>query len=123
MSIEPVDECRCRGDEVPGPHGTFWCQYHQCRKTQHYRDLCRGMPGYRKLWNEGHGPGQGLPNAESQPATEGLGDVVARWMSAVGVTEENYKAIKQMFGLPPRCNCKGRKEWLNRVGRWLKEKI
>lgn len=117
--IEPVDKCKCRGDENAGPKGTFWCRYHECRKTPHWHSLCRNKAEYRTAWNEGRGVGQESSMQTPSPEQSGLGDKIASWLSAVGVTEENYVAIKEMFGLPPTCNCAGRKEWLNRVGRWI----
>ena len=48
-----------------------------------------------------------------------LGDWVERRLKAAGITEERYIEIKKKFGLPPKCGCKKRKEWLNRVGRYL----
>lgn len=120
--IIPVNVCQCDGTEDVCPNGSFFCRHHQCRKTQHWRDLCREDAGYRQAWNEGHGPGQSTRTGQKSAVAEppGLGDTLASWLTAVGVTEENYKAVKQMFGLPPKCGCARRKEWLNRVGRWLK---
>ena len=120
--IEPVEQCQCRGDEESGLHGTFWCKYHECRKTQHWRELCRDNEGFRIAWNCGLGPSQVRPTKSGEAVpVDGLGDHVAHWLAKVGVTEENYKAVKAMFGLPPTCGCAGRREWLNRVGRWLTE--
>lgn len=67
--ITPVHVCQCRGDELPGPNGTFYCQAHQCRKTQHYLQLCREHEGYRRLWNDGHGPGQDPPKEAAALST------------------------------------------------------
>ena len=50
---------------------------------------------------------------------DGLGDRIERWLSSWGITQEGYKAVKQQFGMPPDCDCDGRKEWFNRVGAHL----
>jgi len=34
---------------------------------------------------------------------------------AVGITEERYKEVKELFGLPPDCKCAEREEWINKV--------
>jgi len=47
-----------------------------------------------------------------------LGDQVESAFNALGITEERYKATKELFGLPPTCGCADRKEWLNKVSDW-----
>lgn len=116
--MTPIEQCRCNGDEVPGPHDTFWCKYHQVRKTQHWLKLCRERDEFRAAWNSGTGPGQQKTDAESQPAGPMLGDAVARLLGRIGVTEDRYKEAKERFGLPPTCNCADRQAWLNRVSLW-----
>lgn len=54
-----------------------------------------------------------------QPKKMGLGDWTERALKKLGVTKERYKAAKEKFGLMPMCHCKERKEWLNKVGRWV----
>ncbi len=49
---------------------------------------------------------------------EGWGDKLENQLTAIGVTKDWYKGVKEKFGLPPTCNCDRRKEWLNRVGAW-----
>ena len=120
--ITPVHKCQCRGDEEPGPNGTFWCQFHQCRKTAHWKHLCETRPKYREKWNEGHGMGQAV-GGQSVVSQPGLGDRVESMLTKLGITEERYVEVKRLFGLPPVCNCAGRREWLNRVGRWLAEEL
>ena len=46
---------------------------------------------------------------------EGFGDKVEKALKAMGITEDRYKEVKRMFGLPPKCNCSKRKAWLNKV--------
>ena len=46
----------------------------------------------------------------------GFGDKVELALKTMGITEDRYLEVKRMFGLPPKCNCKRRKEWLNNVG-------
>jgi len=118
--ITPVHECQCRGDEQLGPYSTFWCESHQCRKTQHWKQLCETQPKHRERWNEGRGMGQVLDGGQSVVHEPGLGDRVESMLTKLGITEERYVEVKRKFGLPPVCNCAGRKEWLNKVGRWLK---
>jgi hypothetical protein len=55
--MEHVHECKCTGDE-DADEMTFYCQYHECRKTRKLHRLCRRSDGFRQLWNEGRGPGQ-----------------------------------------------------------------
>ena len=45
----------------------------------------------------------------------GFGDKVEKTLQLLGITEDRYKEIKRMFGLPPKCNCSKRKAWLNKV--------
>lgn len=92
-------------------------------KTPHWHHLCQTRKDYFEAWERGNGPGQmaggqspGVGHAEQG---SGLGDKVEKLLTSVGITEDRYKQIKQMFGLPPRCNCRQRKEWLNKVGRWF----
>jgi hypothetical protein len=47
---------------------------------------------------------------------EGFGDKVEAALKALGITENRYQEVKRLFGLPPNCNCKKRKDWLNKVG-------
>lgn len=61
-----------------------------------------------------------LRRNRSEPLVEkhGLGDRLAEALASIGVTEDRYKQVKELFGLPPTCNCSGRKEWLNKVSDW-----
>lgn len=54
------------------------------------------------------------------PRRSGLGDFTERMLSRIGVTPDRFAAAKEKFGLAPTCNCAKRKEWLNRVGEWLR---
>lgn len=47
----------------------------------------------------------------------GLGDMVASALSAVGITEERVKAV-----LGRECGCKRRKELLNSLSFWARQK-
>ena len=58
------------------------------------------------------GSGGGLPVKPK------LGDITEGMLKRIGVTQDRYKAAKKLFGLSPSCNCKKRKEWLNRVSDW-----
>lgn len=49
----------------------------------------------------------------------GLGDLIARWLAAVGVTKSRYRRLKVRWGLADACNCAERQEQLNRLGRWI----
>jgi hypothetical protein len=59
-----------------------------------------------------------------QPVVEtpGLGDAVESLLSGMGITQERYGQVKQLFGLPSTCGCTQRKEALNewgeRVRKW-----
>lgn len=56
---------------------------------------------------------------EVKPCKEGWGDKLEAELTAMGITEDSYKAVKKKFGMPPTCWCPQRKEWLNKVGRWF----
>lgn len=49
----------------------------------------------------------------------GLGDYTEYVLSALGITKERYAEAKEMFGFAPTCDCDGRQEWLNKVGRYF----
>lgn len=99
-----------------------WCERHGMKKHAHWHHLCQTRDGYRALWDAGTGPGQNLPRVtvprEKKPSKYGWGDGVTAALKKIGVTEERYKAVKELFGLPPTCGCPQRREWLNKVGRW-----
>jgi len=65
--------------------------------------------GTRKIHNEPAKPEDKM----------GWGDKVEKQLKALGITPEKYVAIKEKFGLPPTCNCGGRKKWLNKVGKYF----
>ena len=44
-----------------------------------------------------------------------LGDEVERALQTLGITEERYRSFKEQLGLMPTCNCKDRKEFLNKL--------
>lgn len=98
-----------------------WCERHQCHKTPHYLHLCQTRAGYWQLWEEGRGPGQTPKEGveKKPPKKSAWGDRLHEWLESHGITEERYKLAKQKFGLPPKCNCAARQEWLNRVGAWF----
>jgi hypothetical protein len=88
--------------------------------------LCQKRGAYWEEWEKGTGIGQ-IRLAEIAPPSSypertdvagGWGDAVTRALKKIGVTEERYKEVKAMFGLPPTCGCPQRREWLNQVGRW-----
>lgn len=50
----------------------------------------------------------------TKAAQRGLGDMIAAFLSAVGVTEERVSAI-----VGGDCGCKRRREFMNRVGKFM----
>lgn len=115
MSLNKTD-CICTA--------SGWCEKHQCYKTPHQHELCQTRPDYFQLWEDGRGPGQwpraaSAHAADAQKKRRGLGDKLHDWLEQHGITEDRYRAVKELFGLPPTCNCAKRREWLNRVGEWL----
>jgi hypothetical protein len=44
-----------------------------------------------------------------------LGDKLESALTGIGLSQENYVAIKEELGLPPTCDCPARKEWINKV--------
>lgn len=57
--------------------------------------------------------------SEATDTTFALGDYTERVLASIGVTKERYVEAKSLFGLAPTCNCPERKEWLNKVGKWI----
>lgn len=109
-----MNDCACTG---PG-----WCERHKVDKPASWVKLCQTSDKYWTAWESGHGPGQNNPQLNGTAihrTKRGLGDNVETMLAALGITPERYVDVKQRFGLPPTCNCAGRKEWLNKVGRWL----
>ena len=47
-----------------------------------------------------------------------LGDITEAALRSIGITEDRYKAAKELFGMSPTCNCQKRKDWLNKVSNW-----
>jgi len=90
--------------------------------------LCQQRGAYWEAWENGTGLEQiklklsdlatPQPSPDRAVDPEGWGDRVTVALKKIGITEERYKAVKEKFGLPPNCNCAGRREWLNKVGRW-----
>jgi len=50
-----------------------------------------------------------------QEETNGLGDRIEKILKSVGITEEQYKHLKELAGYDPTCGCPARKEFLNRI--------
>ena len=48
-----------------------------------------------------------------------LGNDLERALTAIGITQETWKAAKAKLGLPPNCNCDKRKAWLNKASAQL----
>lgn len=67
-------------------------------------------------------PGPKLAESRASPAHQsGLGDRLEQLLSSIGITVDRYMHVKQLFGLPPNCNCDRRREWLNKVSDWWRE--
>ena len=75
-------------------------------------------PVLEKTWECDDSEQVSYPTPASS-SKKGLGDRVENMLASIGVTEDRYAEIKEKFGLPATCNCKGRKEWLNRVGKYI----
>ena len=58
----------------------------------------------------------------SASAAPKLGDMLEEFLSGVGITKEGYRRAKEVFGMPPTCNCEKRKKWLNDVSDWWRKK-
>lgn len=120
--VEPVEQCVCRGDEEAGVNGTFWCQYHQCRKTPQWHKLCQTRPGYREAWNQSRGPGQVKVGPDPVPRTRGgPGTELTTLLSKWGIRErpdcpcKSHAAQMDRWG-PDRCE-----ERLETILSWLRE--
>ncbi len=55
------------------------------------------------------------------PTPPGLGDRIESALTAIGITQERWKATKAAIGLPPTCNCDERKAGINTAEQWVKE--
>jgi hypothetical protein len=53
------------------------------------------------------------------PVRLGMGDILERELKRLNITQESYIKLKARFGAMPTCNCEKRKQWLNKVGRYL----
>jgi hypothetical protein len=103
MSITPIHQCQCRGDEAAHPDGTFWCEAHQCRKTAHWLTLCRERDDYRAAWNSGRGPGQRDPthaiHHEVRAARHGVGTALSRMLGRC----QEFAQRQQLDDWGPAC--------------------
>lgn len=45
-----------------------------------------------------------------------VGDLVERWLIAVGITKERVELWTRTADTPGGCGCEGRKRWLNELG-------
>lgn len=52
-----------------------------------------------------------------------LGNYLEKHLQKWGITPDRYVAVKKEIGFPPSCNCAGRKEWLNKLDRWVREQM
>lgn len=89
------------------------CDKSTCKKCRLFHE----NPKYHYAWG---GDGTGLRTKEKAPSTvqaaptkRGLGDVVEKALSVVGITQER---VEQWLGT--KCGCKERREKLNRLGSW-----
>lgn len=57
---------------------------------------------------------QPVPEKAWQPIQ--VGDIVERWLTAVGITKEFVEKWTRTEGKPGGCGCEGRKRWLNEWG-------
>ena len=114
-----TDQCQCTG--------AGWCERHRVNKDEVLVRLCQRRGDYWEAWEQGRGPGQlnrvppsqmGIKPVNLPQKREGWGDNVTKALKKIGITEDRYKEVKAMFGLPPTCGCPQRREWLNKVGRW-----
>ena len=44
------------------------------------------------------------------------GDELEKALTALGITKERWKKMKEALGGYPTCNCDARREWLNKAG-------
>jgi len=87
-----------------------WCEFHHLHKSPGGVALCQNDEAQRHYWYE---------TAEQRRA-QGIGTKLASLLQSMGITKERYALVKQLFGLPPDCDCDARKEWLNKVQQFVK---
>lgn len=104
----------CYCPPLPEGQMLFWCERHKCNKTAHWRDLCLTRADYRRLWDEGRGPGQ-----EDHPSVDGkdkehssgpggeLKKIIAGW-----------QRLFPWFDLSPHqgCSCNETAKWMDQLG-------
>ena len=81
-----------------------YCPRHDLEKSKRAWELCQSSKFHREMWDK--------------RTTQLLGDRVEIAFKGLGITQDKYKEIKGLFGLPPECACDKRKEWLNKVHKW-----
>ena len=82
-----------------------WCPRHCMLKTVTHHRLCQNDDHYRRT--------------RDASADRALGNRIEKVFKAVGLTKEQWKEIKAKFGMPRRCACDSRRDWLNKVGSHL----
>ncbi len=115
------------------PIGDF-CVCGKCGRPVRIRDVasgdcakvhanCKADPAYIAYLEELKQTPREQRPAKIEAATprvaKGLGDYTERMLESIGITKERYAEVKEKFGFAPTCNCNGRKEWLNKVGRYF----
>lgn len=77
-------------------------------------DLTCKACGYRARRKKTHRECRPVPEKPWQPVA--IGDLVEKWLTAIGITKERVEALTRTEGKPGGCGCAGRKKWLNEVG-------
>jgi hypothetical protein len=93
-----------------------YCPRHHCRKSPHFWKLCQTRPDYFELWEQGHGPGQGLnltPATQAAPRSDD--EVAAILVICLACEQFNGSHCKAAAG---GCQSSRMQCWQ----RWLREK-
>lgn len=98
---QSMTQCECVG------HEAGWCERHRCRKTEHFRKLCRADPRYYALYEAGRGPGQITPG--SVPAPRQIRIPLGTWL-ARGIKRVTFGKVAPCLG------CQSRAAALDRWG-------
>lgn len=99
--------------------GKFTCIVCGVVRHRPLKRRCAGAKNVKTYSGARHKIASSGSNPSKYRSNNGLGSLTDRLLGSVGINESRYREIKSKFGLCPTCNCKKRKEWLNKVTRWM----
>lgn len=79
----------------------------------------RAKPPVRRCKPDPHPWVEQIP---SDKKVEYLGTKMEKLFKRWGITEERLKEVFKQFGRPPSCKCQARRDYLNKVDKYLRDK-